>query len=63
MKLERRHDRILLIPDRIEEAILIDAVLGDKVGEDGLISKVTGEVRLSDGYGQQYIVLQKVEQQ
>lgn len=48
---------LVLIVDNKEESKLIDAVFGDKVGEDGLIGSRRAEARLSDGYGKHYIYI------
>lgn len=48
---------IVIISENSVESELID-VLGNKVGKDGLIVNVIGEVRLEDGYGQHYIRLE-----
>lgn len=51
---------LLLIPQNEEESLLIDSIFGDKVVDgDGLIAHVEGQVRLSDGYGDHYIRLEK----
>jgi len=50
--------QLILRPTK-KESKLIDEALGSKVGEDGLISVVAGQVRLSDGYGEHYILLEK----
>jgi hypothetical protein len=62
MRLESRNRGdvriLLLIPTTDEESRVIDGALGCKVQtNDGLIAKVTGEVRIADGYGPHYISL------
>jgi hypothetical protein len=53
---------LILIPETPEESRLIDSVLGSTVTTgDGLIARVRGEVRLSDGYGEHYISLRVEE--
>lgn len=46
---------LALFPDK-DESKLVD-LLGEVVGEDGLITTGTFEVRLSDGYGPHYVLL------
>lgn len=56
------HHDLVCIAEGDEESRLIDTAFGDKVGEDGLIAEFTGQVRLADGYGEHYLLLQpKVE--
>ncbi len=62
MKLELRSfgpPALVLLVENKEEAALIDAVMGAKVELDGLIANVEGQVRLSDGHADHYILLQK----
>ena len=64
MKVELRHESIdgqthprglCLISESQRESALIDAVFGCRVLDDGFISQLTVEARLSDGYGQHYL--------
>ncbi len=47
---------LVLMPTK-EESKMIDECLGSFVGEDGLISTATVEVRLADGYGEHYLYI------
>jgi len=52
---------LILLPTK-KESKLLDFVFGSQVNNedgDGIISPVTGVVKLSDGYGTHYIQLQK----
>ena len=66
MKLELRRTSqpeaydLVLIADE-EESVLLDKAFGSRVGVDGLIAQVAGEVRVSDGYREHYIRLNKTE--
>jgi len=54
-----RHKKLLcLVAETPQESKLIDDYLGCVVHEDGLVTEVKGEVRLSDGYGDHYIRLE-----
>ena len=63
MRLEKRVKqegklKLILIPETREESKMIDEVLGNKVlDDDGFITEVEGEVRLSDSFGDHYITL------
>jgi len=48
---------LVLIAETEKESEIIDEVLGDKVGEEGLICSGEFEVRLSDGYAEHYIYI------
>jgi len=66
MKLEKRQTggvpAIILIAENDDESKLIGEMLGDIVQDgSGLIAKVEGEVRLSDGFYEHYIYLKKKE--
>jgi hypothetical protein len=70
MKMELRYARdeetgqktirgIVLIIETHEESSMVDEAFGSDVAPDGLIAELNGEVRLSDGYGEHYICLEK----
>jgi hypothetical protein len=66
MRVEHRNGprgpSLCLVVESREESHLLDAALGKTVvDDDGLISRVQGEVRLSDGYGEHYISLHAAE--
>jgi hypothetical protein len=51
---------LCLVCENDQESRLVDRYLGKQVmNDDGLIAEVQGEVRLSDGYGDHYIRLEK----
>jgi hypothetical protein len=50
--------QLILLPTE-EESKMIDLAFGSKVKDDDSIAVVTGQVRLSDGYGEHYILLEK----
>jgi len=52
--------QLILLPEPYESKV-IDEIFGSRVDAGGLIAKVFGEVKLSDGYGEHYIRLEKVE--
>lgn len=52
-------DKVVLICESDEESAIID-LLGDDFSKDDGIP-VSGEIRLSDGYGEHYILLGKPE--
>ncbi len=49
------HD-IVLISENEEESKILD-LLGDRVDADGIIENGEYELRLSDGYGEHYVLL------
>lgn len=51
--------QLLLICENEEESVILDGVFGNEVGKDGFIASVEGEVRLSDGYAEHYIRIEK----
>jgi hypothetical protein len=51
--------QLLLIATSEEESKMIDEVFGNKVGDDDVIAVVTGTVRISDGYGEHYLRLER----
>jgi hypothetical protein len=53
---------LLLTAETPVESLAIDDVFGSTVGEDGLISLAQGSVKLSDGYGEHYIILRRTGQ-
>ena len=55
---ERRH-MLCLIAENETESLQIDNCFGNHVKGDGLISSVKGEVRLSDGCAEHYLLLEK----
>ena len=66
LKLETRTFRnvkmLCLVCENELESRMVDDSLGAEVGEDGLIARVSGEVRLADGYGEHYICLKACEE-
>lgn len=50
--------QLLLLPTK-EESLLIDKIFGHRVGDDDVIAKVKGVVKLSDGYEAHYIRLER----
>ena len=68
MKVEIRHDikggkkvpgGLVLICQDQEESEMVDAVMGNKVGHDGLISTSTVECRVADGFCEHYLYVKK----
>jgi len=55
--------KLVAISESEEESQLIDECLGDRPDEDGLCGtgSATVEARLSDGYGQHYLLITKTE--
>lgn len=51
---------VVIIFETEEERAIISKVVGDKLQDaDGFMGQVTGEVRLSSGYFEQYVLLWK----
>ncbi len=62
MKIEFVHGNLLLVSESDYDSLMIDKAFGSTVqDDDGFIANVSGEVRLSDGYGDHYIILKKNE--
>ena len=59
MKREERPFGILFISESSEESRLFDHAFGSKVEEDGLIGRRIAECRLSDGYGEHYVLIKR----
>lgn len=55
------HHDVVLLAETDEESALLDYALGKHVDPDGLIAKFTGELRLSDGLGEHYLLVQPVQ--
>ncbi len=57
MKLSTQGKQVILLAESSEESLLLDETLGKTVDGHGLIARVEGELRLSDGYGEHYLRL------
>jgi hypothetical protein len=61
MRLEsRQSNKVLLVSESKQESELLDKLLGSKVDDDGKITDVTGELRLSTDLSGHYLILSKV---
>ena len=58
-KRDEEGEILILVAENKEESKLFDSVFGNKVEKDGLIAQIQGEVRLSDGFGEHYLVLKR----
>ena len=50
---------VTLICENDGESRLLDEAFGSRVRDSGIIAAVSGEIRLSDGIGEHYILLRK----
>jgi hypothetical protein len=59
-ELDDGKERFLVLLPTPYESQLIDAILGcNVIDSEGLITRIEGEVRLSDGYGEHYIRIER----
>lgn len=54
-------DRVIIVSEDLSESRILDEFFGSKVADDGLISNVTGQLRLADGYGEHYLQLKQAK--
>lgn len=52
---------IVFIPEYELETKWLDEIFGSEVGVDGLINTGKVEYRLSDGYGQHYLLVPRID--
>ena len=52
---------VVIIAENEGESKLLDEVFGKTVRECGVICNITGQLKLSDGYGEHYLWIEKMK--